>query len=179
MEKNLKFALSPFTFRFTPGLLDCDSGPGFLSVPDTICFWNCISHVKHKFRCSAKLNFLPKKYNFKVFLTLWRQTMHMLHHGMPGSIPDKSDICINQLGPSLHTDLILIQGYAAEKCCANRYCTNLTQNSPSKKCISLGLGGWQLHPIPLVEIWIRMVYLYCIYCIYTVRLESRCALGLQ
>ena len=104
--KKFKLTLSPFTFRFAPGLLDCNSGPGFLSAPDTVCFWKCIiSHVKHKFRYSAKINFLPKKHNFKAFLTLWRQTMHMLHHRMLGLIPNKSGICINRLGLSLYMQI--------------------------------------------------------------------------
>jgi len=45
--------------------------------------------------------------------------------------------------------------------------TNWTQNSHFKQCNSWGLRDWQLHPIycmtiPLVDIWLCRVYMYCL-----------------
>jgi len=98
-----------------------------------------ISHVKHNFRCSSKINFLAKKYNFKVFLTLWRRTMHMLHHGMLGSIPNNMHKPIRTI--LVPKDLILRQGYPAGKLHKSKLHKSNKKIPTQKKVYFLGAMG--------------------------------------
>jgi hypothetical protein len=58
----------------------------------------------------------------------------------------------------VHTDLNLHQGYTAEKCRANRYCTNLTHKIPLQKSV--------FPPIPLsgdMDLYgISVLYIQCV-----------------